>query len=94
MAGQGSTKKGKKAKKEVAHPLPESRLTSRESLAAVMQMVPTDQNERGATRIAHAPAPGGDIIPPFLPFFVHTILCGLVPPFSAFFCAILEHYQI
>ena len=28
------------------------------------------------------------------PFFLHSISVGLVPPFSEFFYAILEHYQV
>uniref|UniRef100_A0ACD5VIB1 Uncharacterized protein n=1 Tax=Avena sativa TaxID=4498 RepID=A0ACD5VIB1_AVESA len=28
------------------------------------------------------------------PFFYHTVIAGLVPPFSPFFMAVLEHYQI
>jgi len=27
------------------------------------------------------------------PFFYHTVIAGLIPPFSPFFMAILEHYQ-
>ena len=30
----------------------------------------------------------------FFPFFLHSLFAGLVPPFSRFFFAILDHYQI
>ena len=29
-----------------------------------------------------------------VPFFIDALWAGLVPPFSAFFNAVLEHYQI
>ena len=30
----------------------------------------------------------------FYPFFLHSIFAGLVPPFSSFFYAILNHYGL
>ncbi|KAE8784112.1 hypothetical protein D1007_42326 [Hordeum vulgare] len=31
---------------------------------------------------------------PLYPFFLHSVFAGLVPPFSSFFTAILNHYEI
>ena len=71
----------------------DSKLATDKSLAPVRPMVASDHNEWKATRIFHVGLPKGQITTTIFPFFVHTIFGGLVPPFSAFFCAILAHYQ-
>ena len=67
-------------------------LASDESIGQAKLMVATKQNEWGATRVSHTPE--GQIARPLVPFFLHTVLRGLYPPFSAFFYVILDHYQI
>ena len=47
-------------------------------------------NEHGATVLKRA----GNSHSSFYPIFMHTLFAGLVPPFSDFFLAVLERYQI
>ena len=85
MTGKGSPNKGRKEKKgeEVElRPLPPSSLTSVESIGPTKLMVAIDYNEWGATQVSHAPK--GRVAPPLVPFFLHTVLYGLVPSFSDF----------
>ena len=92
-----SKKRGRKEVEdgeEVALPLPASSLTSQEEVEVFRAMVASSRNEHGATEIYRAGALGSVDGPRLLPLFTHTILCGLVPPFSAFFFAILEQYRI
>ena len=49
----------------------------------------SDQRAR-ATVLKTADNSFGD----FYPIFMHTLFAGLVPPFSDFFLAVLERYQI
>ena len=71
----------------------DSRLTD-ESFALVLLMVASARNEWQSTIIFHAGLPRDQITPRIFPFFIHTILSGLVPPFSAFFCFVLKYYGI
>jgi hypothetical protein len=58
----------------------------------VRLLVGSTSNEWLATDIMARSAASTDLPSMHYPFFVHIILAGLVPPFSPFFLAILEHY--
>jgi hypothetical protein len=74
--------------------LEKSRIYNAEGLQKIRPLVGSETNEWGATAVK-----SGSVMPAKLsaieyPFFLHSIVVGLVPPFSPFFHAILEHYQI
>ena len=51
-------------------------------------------NDYGATSMFLASeARGGRALTSY-PFFFHAIFAGLIPPFSTFFTAVLDHYRI
>ena len=50
--------------------------------------------EGGTTEIWPGSVPRRDLGPMVIPVFFHSLFAGLVPPFSDFFYAILEHYEI
>ena len=64
------------------------------ALATAMCMVATSSSDHPATTV-HP----GTVLPSTLPknsypFFCRSIIAGLVPPFSSFFMAVLDHYGI
>jgi hypothetical protein len=75
-------------------PLLESRIKSSRKLQTIREMVGSNNNEWGATRIWHGRAPRDTLAVTVQPFFLFSIFAGLVPPFSPFFLAILETYGI
>jgi hypothetical protein len=75
-------------------PLLESRIKSSRELQTVREMVGSNNNEWGATRIWHGHAPRDTLPATAQPFFLFSVFAGLVPPFSPFFLAILETYGI
>jgi hypothetical protein len=75
-------------------PLLESRIKSSHELQTVREMVGSNNNEWGATRIWHGHAPWDTLPVMAQPFFLFFVFAGLVPPFSLFFLAILETYGI
>jgi hypothetical protein len=56
--------------------------------------VGSNSNEWVATDVALRATANSDLSTTHYPFFIHTILACLVPPFSPFFLAVLEHYQV
>ena len=53
-----------------------------------------ESNEKGKTKLwagSAVPEAQGST---FHPFFTNTVVAGLVPPFSDFFYAILDHYRL
>lgn len=71
-----------------------SRFLNKERLDKVRLAVAADSNEWKATTIWSASCAIAGLSATSFPFFLYTVLCGMVPPFYDFFCAILEHYQI
>src|SRR5664279_5461715 len=51
-------------------------------------------NEWGPTTIRPGSTMPANLAVTEYPLFIHTLFAGLVPPFSPFFLAVLEHYQI
>lgn len=72
--------------------LPCSRIVNVEGLDKVRHLVGGQNNEWGETRLKVAGTRESDATD--APIFVVFFAAGLVPPISAFFCAVLEHYQI
>jgi hypothetical protein len=72
----------------------DSRIKSSRELQTVREMVGSNNNEWGATRIWHGRAPWDTLPATAQPFFLFSVFAGLVPPFSAFFLVILETYGI
>jgi hypothetical protein len=72
--------------------LEKSRIRNEEGLEKVRRLVGSKSSEWGTTRMWSGAAPRSDITATVYPFFLDTIAAGLVPPFSPFFLAILEHY--
>ena len=70
-----------------------SRLLNLESLDKVQAMVATSHHE-GATKVWPVSQWPQELPPTAFPIFTHFLLCGLVPPVSDFFYALLENYQI
>jgi hypothetical protein len=69
-------------------------MKSSRELQTIREMVGSNNNEWGATRIWHGRAPQ-DTLPMMAQlFFLFSVFAGLVPPFSPFFLAILETYEI
>jgi hypothetical protein len=57
-------------------------------------MAASKTNEWGATVLKPVGARGDKLDAFYYPIFLHTLFAGLVPPFSDFFLAVLERYQI
>ena len=64
------------------------------TLATVQCMVAAPSNEHQATVVHPGAAYPGTLSMKTYPFFCRSIVAGLVPPFSSFFMAVLNHYQI
>ncbi|KAI5006166.1 hypothetical protein ZWY2020_033409 [Hordeum vulgare] len=77
-----------------APPLLECVLSKDVDLTPVLPWTAAESNEHGRTLIwpgARAKRPTSKAV---YPFFLHSVFAGLVPPFSSFFTAILNHYGI
>ncbi|KAE8782718.1 hypothetical protein D1007_43868 [Hordeum vulgare] len=77
-----------------APPLLECTLSKDVDLAAMLPWTAVESNENGHTLIwpgAIEKRPASKVV---YPFFLHSISARLVPPFSSFFTAILNHYRI
>ena len=57
-------------------------------------MLASQHNDYGASVLILASEPLLGRALTCYPFFFHTIFAGLVPPFSSFFLAVLDHYRI
>jgi hypothetical protein len=51
-------------------------------------------NKHGITGVKPGATASIDLTDDDTPFFYHAVLAGLVPPFSPFFLATVDHYQI
>ena len=71
-----------------------SKILDAEDLARVLPLVAGPSHNYGKTRIL----PGSAVVErsesSVQPVFLHSIVAGLVPPFSDFFLAVLTHYDI
>ena len=67
---------------------------SEKNLVATRLMTAVDGSDMGETGLradsAEPEAKGST----FYPFFMNTVIAGLVPPFSEFFYAVLHHYRL
>jgi hypothetical protein len=63
-------------------------------LAAALPLLASCYNEGGETAVRLSTVSSDSLGETFCPLFLHNIYAGLVPPFSSFFLAILNHYQI
>ena len=67
---------------------------SEKNLAATRLLTAGESNKKGKTGLragSDVPEPEGST---FYPFFMSSIVAGLVPPFSDFFYSVLSHYKI
>ena len=67
---------------------------SEKNLAATRLMMAVEGNEKGDTKLQAGSTEPEDKGSTFYPFFMNTIVTGLVPPFSNFFYAVLRHYRL
>src|SRR5664279_4831239 len=94
-----SSRRGKEPAVEVAEParpkraLQRSRLANEEAVNKVRYLAAAETNEWGATTLRPGSTRPADLAVTEYPFFLHTLFAGLVPPFSSFFLAVLEHYR-
>jgi hypothetical protein len=79
---------------DAAPMLLKSRLANEEAVSKARHLVASPMNEWGATTLRPGSMAVADLAHTEYPLFLHTLSAGIVPPFSPFFCAILEHYQI
>src|SRR5664279_2992311 len=82
---------------ELARPkraLQRSLLANEEAVGKVRYLAAAETNEWGATALRPGSTRSADLAVTEYPFFLHTLFAGLIPPFSSFFLAVLEHYQI
>ena len=71
-----------------------SLVLNQEAMDKVRPMLASSFNEWGGTVAWPASRARIDRAATEVPFFIDALWAGLVPPFSAFFNAVLEHYQI
>ena len=74
--------------------LEDSKVFDAEGLARVLPLVAGPSNKFGETRIHHGSTTVERSAGSIQPIFLHSLVAGLVPPFSDFFLAILTHYDI
>lgn len=90
------TDKGKEiraaASAETPPTLPLSEIADTEGLGSIRFLVGGVNNEWGRTKLKVTGTP--DVDDTIAPFFLFFLIAGLVPLFSDFFLAILEHYQV
>ncbi|KAE8777308.1 hypothetical protein D1007_49915 [Hordeum vulgare] len=71
-----------------------SRVLKAENLGLVLLFMAGDTHEWVETIVWSASSVPSNLVRSTYPFFLHNIYAGLVPPFSAFFCAILSHCRV
>jgi hypothetical protein len=71
-----------------------SRIKSDHEVQTIREMVGSKNSEWGATCIWHGRTPRDTLPATAQPFFLFSIVAGMVPPFSPFLLAILEIYGI
>ena len=64
------------------------------NLALTRLMTAAQGNEMGETTLRPGSAQPEEKGSTFYPFFMSTVITGLVPPFSEFFYAVLRHYKL
>src|SRR5664279_5027757 len=65
-----------------------------EAVDKLRHIVASVMNEWGPTTVRPGSTMPANLAVTEYPLFIHTLFAGLVPPFSPFFLAVLEHYQI
>ena len=95
------TEKGKKKSQSSAGPPPavepavgQSLVLNQEAMDKVRPALTADFKEWGRTAAWPASRASVDRTTTKVQFFIDALWAGLVPPFSAFFNAVLSHYQI
>ena len=95
------TEKGKKKSQSSAGPPPavepaigRSLVLNQEAMDKVRPVLAADFNERGRTAAWPTSRASVARTATEVQFFIDALWAGLVPPFSAFFNAVLSHYQI
>jgi hypothetical protein len=96
MAGREGPflREGKETVEDAVPALLKSCLANKEPVSKARHLVASSMNEWGASTLHPGSTSDADLAHTKYPFFLHTLSTGLMPPFSPFFCAILEHYQI
>ncbi|KAE8776358.1 hypothetical protein D1007_51030 [Hordeum vulgare] len=74
--------------------LERSAVVNLEGLKKVWLVVASDSNELGATQIWPGTWPRRKRVSPAVPLHFHTLLLGVLPPFSGFLNRVLSYYQI
>ena len=89
-------KKGaaKKMRGQSFGPLDSSTICSENRLTLVREVIAGENNEHPATDIRPGGLMAAQRTPLMKPVYLEAVMAGLVPPFSLFFLAILEHYGI
>ena len=64
------------------------------NLAATHLLMAGESNEKGKTELQAGSAEPEAQGSTFYPFFMSSVVAGLVPPFSDFFYAVLRHYRL
>ena len=72
--------------------LEESSIIREEDYSEVQPFLSSSHNEHGPMRIWARSTMARTLSKSCYPFYLYSISVGLVPPFSEFFYAILEHY--
>ena len=93
-AGKSKPEVQGSASAPISPALSESTIAKDGDLAPVLPSTLDGTNEWGRTLIWCSSAEGRRLAKSAYPFFLHSVFSGLVPPFSAFFTAVLEHYGI
>ena len=103
MAGknQPSTSQKGKTPKVTEAPIPgppgylgPSTIVAGPALERARLMIASKHNDYGETALLLASEPLLGRLSTSYPFFFHTIFAGLIPPFSSFFLAVLDHYRV
>ena len=64
------------------------------NVALTHLMIAAQGSEMGETVLRAGPAKPEAKGSTFYPFFMSTVIAGLVPPFSEFFYTVLRHYRL
>ena len=90
-----------KAPKTMSAPVPgpprylgPSTIAAGPALERARLMIASKHNDYGASKLLLASELLQGRALTCYPFFFHTIFAGLVPPFSTFFLAVLDHYRV
>ena len=71
-----------------------STIAASPALDRARSMIASKHNDYGASALLLASEPLQGRAMTCYPFFFHMVFAGLVPPFSTFFLAVLDHYRV